>query len=491
MAGKKRAAEPSSTSAKKAATKGAATAAAKEYLQGDKHKNKKKIGSNSAAADDNKKYHILKLIPIKQEECIALLKKKNVDCGGPQIDSDDKIKRSPFKLMLPLNCKDIDFVYDYDSGDESTNTGKRSKKPDYIRYWSPDDDNENYSVVMKLGRFQMNPHNSKLSRKLCYVGLRNDGEAWISMCQKPSDHLVHVDGKIIEEPKGVQVLSLHNGTVLSLFGQTGFAYRVEIQSSVLANKKHVLSRIDDVLTKYNMCCVCRDPYEVGLDSTSEARLPIKGTCGHAMCEECLDRYFASSLSGKRKLRYINCPECREKSFDVQNKVNDRLLCDLLKARAPKANSEGGNSQVIDKLGTNRSQQQSSEVAMLRKKIEELSKKIEELSKRNEELEKLASENAHLKKRIEEFESNPKEADQKMAESDDSDFRDDEEVDVESLPEQSEHAHGLEMGNKSKVPDTSEEQVDSSAPANKWACTSCTFLNMMRRKKCEVCGQRRK
>eukprot|EP00984_Skeletonema_dohrnii_P038495 scaffold41770_cov155-Skeletonema_dohrnii-CCMP3373.AAC.1 len=296
MAGKKRAAQPSS-SAKKAATKRAATAAAKEYLQGDKQNNKNKSGSSAA-----EKYHILKLIPIKQEECIALLKEKNVDCGGPQIDSDDKIKRSPFTLKLPLNCKDIadDFVDDYDSGDESTNTGKRSKKPDYIRYWSPDDENENYSVVMKMGRNQMNPPDGKLSRKLSYVGLSNDGEAWISMCQKPSDHLVHVDGKIIEEPKGGK-LSLHNGTVLSLFGQTGFAYRVEIQSSVLANKEHVLSRIDDVVTKYNMCCVCQDPYEVGLDSTSEARLPIKGTCGHHMCEECLDRYFASSLSGKRNL----------------------------------------------------------------------------------------------------------------------------------------------------------------------------------------------
>jgi regulator of replication initiation timing len=354
----------------------------------------------------------------------------------------------------------------------------------------------------------MNPREGKISRKLCYIGLRNDGEAWISMCQKPSDHLVHVDGKIIEEPKGVK-LSLHNGTVLSLFGQTGFAYLVEIQSSVLANKKHVLTRIDDVCTTYNMCCVCRDPYEVDSDSTSEARLPIKGTCGHDMCEECLDSNFASLLSGKQKLRYIKCPLCNEKkAFDIQNKVKDRILCDLLKARAPKA-TDGGNSQVIEKPPGNGSQQQFSEVAMLRKKIEELSKKNEEienentrLRKRVEELEKLAPENAQLKKRIEELESNPKEADQKMAESDDSDFQDDEAVEVVVLPGSAkEHDSessstrletSLRRNATPPTPDTSEEQeqVDSSAPANKWACTSCTFLNMMRRKKCEVCKRRK-
>lgn len=80
----------------------------------------------------------------------------------------------------------------------------------------------------------------------------------------------------------------------------------------------------------------------------------------------------------------------------------------------------------------------------------------------------------------------------MAESDDSDFQDDEVVEV-VLPVQQEHGHGSTMGNKSKVPHTSDadEQVHSSVQTNKWACTSCTFLNMPRRKKCEVCDGRRK
>jgi|SouAtlMetagenome_1021521.scaffolds.fasta_scaffold92128_1 hypothetical protein len=76
------------------------------------------------------------------------------------------------------------------------------------------------------------------------------------------------------------------------------------------------------------------------------------------------------------------------------------------------------------------------------------------------MEKLASEIVQGKKRVEELECNTKEADQKMAESDDSDFQDDEVVEVEVLPVQQEHGHGSTMGNKSKVPHTSDEQVHS-------------------------------
>ncbi|MCP4747742.1 MAG: hypothetical protein GY874_16630, partial [Desulfobacteraceae bacterium] len=143
MAGKKRAAKASiSGSTTKAATKRAATAAAKKCLQSEKQ-NKK-----SAARDDgDKKYHILKLSPIKQDECIALLNAKGVDCG----DACDKphFIGNAFTLKLPLDCQDIadDFVDDYNSDNESTNIGKQSKKPDFVRYHcSPDDENYSYSV---------------------------------------------------------------------------------------------------------------------------------------------------------------------------------------------------------------------------------------------------------------------------------------------------------------------------------------------------------
>jgi len=153
---------------------------------------------------------------------------------------------------------------------------------------------------------------------------------------------------------------------------------------------------DDVLEKYNMCCVCLDPYEVDPDLPSERRLPIKGACGHDLCEPCLDAYFAQSLSGKHNIRYIKCPLCKKKAFDIQNKVTDHLLCDLLKARALKT--------ISSRPGTDDTDQISSEVAMLRKKNEEAEKEMTRLMKRNEELEKVASENAQLRRRIEELEA---------------------------------------------------------------------------------------
>lgn len=176
-----------------------------------------------------------------------------------------------------------------------------------------------------------------------------------------------------------------------------------------SNKKAAdeLCRIDDVIEKYSMCCICLDPYVVDADSPSERRLPIKGACSHDVCETCLDSYFAhaQSLSGRKILRYIKCPLCNEKkAFDIQNKVTDRLLRDLLKARAPKTGSSEEDSRVNESSGTDGPHQLSSEVAMLRKKNEEAEKEMTRLMKRNEELEKVASENAQLKRRIEELEA---------------------------------------------------------------------------------------
>src|SRR6056300_1018103 len=93
----------------KAATKRAATAALAEKKQKKKKKKKKsKIGSVAAAAPPaayDSKYHILKLIPITQDECIALLHKKGIACDevGDEPHKDDKLKRDPITLKLPLN----------------------------------------------------------------------------------------------------------------------------------------------------------------------------------------------------------------------------------------------------------------------------------------------------------------------------------------------------------------------------------------------------
>lgn len=465
MAGKKRAAQTSRTSAKK-------RAAAKKYLQGDKQQRKKTTkGSCAAAAVDDKKYHILKLIPIKKEECIDLLREKGIDYdeATDSYQVGCKAKHSPFELKLPVNRDDVadDFVYDdHDSSDEDCGKQLKKKTPSLIRYYHHND--YSYSIVITLGRqqFVLNGEFNGLSRELCHVGLTNNAEAWISMCRAPTKHLLHVDGKINEEPVGIRKFSLHNGSVLSLYGQTGFAYRVEIQSSVLVNEKNALSRIDDVLKSYNKCCVCLDRYEVDPNSPSKKRLPIKGVCDHDFCEACLDQYFAQSLSGKQNLRYIRCPMCnREKAFDVQSKVKDHLLIDLLKANRRKSNSR----QVNESPGTAGSQQVYPEVAMLRKENE---KEKTRLRKTNEELEKLASEksqlaveNARLRKRIEELESNLKEAGHHRSNQ----------RDEVSFVRESE----------------SVQQEEQQGQADKWACVRCTLLNEMRRKTCNVCGCKRK
>ena len=484
MAGKKGAAATKKTAAtKRAATKKAATAAAAAAK-------KPKIGSVAAAAD-NKKYHVLNLIPIKEAEYIALLREKGVDCKARDEPHEDEIKRNPITLKLPLNYTHIaeDFIDDYHSDDE-----KKSKKPDTVRYHFPDEnDFYEYSVVMKLGRSHIfNQYSVQklskekkeksviiLSQKLCYIGLTNNGDAWIEMCQKPSNHLVQIDGKTIVDPKGMQNFSLHNGSVVTFFHQKmGLAYRVEIKSSVLAKREHALSRIDSVITKHSECAVCKEPY----DPDDEARQPIRGFCGHHICDGCVDGYYISQLEGKsKKLRFLKCPMCNgEKSFDVQNKVKDRILCDLIKERALKS-TDGATNQVAEKPSTDSWKQTSSEVAMLRKEIDRQKDEIEDLRKRNEELEKLALENAQLRKRIEELESKPKAeaAGSETEDTDDSDFQYDEDNGVDDVPV----SHN--------TPDASEEQVSPPTPPNnKWACTRCTLWNSMRRKKCEMCKSKR-
>ena len=102
----------------KAATKRAATAALAEKKQKKKKKKKSKIGSGTqigsvaAAAPPaayDSKYHILKLIPITQDECIALLHKKGIACDevGDEPHKDDKLKRDPITLKLPMNYTHI------------------------------------------------------------------------------------------------------------------------------------------------------------------------------------------------------------------------------------------------------------------------------------------------------------------------------------------------------------------------------------------------
>lgn len=494
----------------KAATKRAATTLAEKK---QKKKKKSKIGSVATAAPPaahDSKYHILKLIPITQDECIALLHKKGIACDevDDEPHKDDKLKRDPITLKLPLNYTHIadDFIDDYYSDDdvENTNTGSKQRvRPDTVRYHYPDNEGYPYdcAVVMKLGRAVIcstRAPSIDISRQLCYIGLTNHGEAFIDMCYKPYAHhvppcSVYVDGKIIDVPNGIQKFSVDNGNVLSFSRQAGFAYRVEIESSVLTNRMRALGRIDDVIANYNFCCICQDPFDKDSSDPTRVRarepLPIIGNlCGHHVCKPCLDGYFISECEGKRAVRYMKCPICNNgKSFDTKNEVKDRLFCDLLKARALKS-GEGEVSQNTEMPSATDGVQQISseaEAAMLKKKNEELTKKNEAterekilLKKSYEELEK---QNAELRKRIEELKSKPKAVGRDAEETDDSEFEENDAVEVDVLPAsasvQREQEHDSGSHRNPETPD-------------KWRCTRCTLLNRMKSKRCQVCGTRK-
>jgi hypothetical protein len=48
------------------------------------------------------------------------------------------------------------------------------------------------------------------------------------MRKAPAQHAVHIDGVPVSEPIGKRI-TLEDGSIISLYGQTGFAYLVKIQ----------------------------------------------------------------------------------------------------------------------------------------------------------------------------------------------------------------------------------------------------------------------
>ena len=179
---------------------------------------------------------------------------------------------------------------------------------------------------------------------------------------------------------------------------------------------------------------------------------MKGTCNHNMCEDCLDNCFADlvATSGSNR-RFMDCPLCkRERAYDKkeENKVEDLLLRDLLRAR--KCSSTGDNVHV------------NPEEARLRAEVNRQRAQIAQLQK-------LRLENAQLKKRNEELES----------QQDEEEVEDEEEVDDEDslVPETRAQEQQSEPSNAMEAPPP--------PPPNKWACSVCTYYNNIRRKTCEM------
>lgn len=399
---------------------------------------------------DSSEHHELTLTPISEHQCKETLKNELGVSATPDEEHKEKLEdgkkqHPPLMLKLPVNIPDSSI--EDEEGNEEEDASPVVK---YCRY----NDENKVSVIMKLGRVAVfGVNNRYVSRNFCFLELDSNAEACVIMCKDVEKRMLHINGRPVTQPAGEKI-QLRNGSVLSLIGPTGLAYRVEIRSKVLDIRNRLLERIDNALDGYTKCPICQDEYDV--DDPSNRVL--KGTCNHNMCEDCLDNCFADlvATSGSNR-RFMDCPLCkRERAYDKkeENKVEDLLLRDLLRAR--KCSSTGDNVHG------------NPEEARLRAEVNRLRAE-------SNQLRKLRLENAQLKQRIEELES----------QQDEEEVEDEEEVDDEDslVPETRAQEQQSEPSNAMEAPPP--------PPPNKWACSVCTYYNNLRRQTCEMgCGGKR-
>ena len=185
---------------------------------------------------------ILKLIPLSIPECASALLHFESENDIPP----EHIQRHCASCTLWLKlCSSKEDIFDVDD--------MNADPPEPTEYARSDDDG-NYTSQMTMGRTQFtNIIWTKVSRALCDIGmtrrLTNDSEedgsnnndvvAWIKMRKGEGEHHVHLDGDMIDLPINGEIV-VHDGSILSLYGATGLAYRIKIQNngaSGMASKK--------------------------------------------------------------------------------------------------------------------------------------------------------------------------------------------------------------------------------------------------------------
>lgn len=322
---------------------------------------------NMMAANNNTavNYPILKLIPLSQAQCTSALSSCAADTENTSIDYNipgfqDHIRKRRPTLWLKL-CSESDDIVDID------NTNNPLEPTRYARL----DNDGNYSCELKLGRSEFaNISWTTISRSLCDIGmtLRETGNnaggggsdnnnkhvtAWIKMRKGVSQHLVHMDGTIISEMID-RKFQLQDGSILSLYGATGFAYRVRIESngaivnrgesvasrkrgaddmtstSAQANnnnesdaKRHkhprVLQGAQSLIENSTECPLC-----FGIFVKTVAVHP----CGHNFCEECANTHLTSinCTDDDANVKRTECPCCRgEIEGFTRNRLVDTMI----------------------------------------------------------------------------------------------------------------------------------------------------------------------
>jgi hypothetical protein len=185
----------------------------------------------------------LRLTPLSREECIALLKKKgkfltNCDPSFPPVPLEEQAVRNAITLKL---CSQTDDVIDVDDDDDQDGV-----EPEVVRYAVKYEDGSTAATTI-LGRQKGTGIKCvAISRALCDVSVavrssslvatmrmrkppnadhRRDGES--SANKAKNNHYVHLDGELVEEPLGGEI-PLANGSIIALYGATGFAYQVRV-----------------------------------------------------------------------------------------------------------------------------------------------------------------------------------------------------------------------------------------------------------------------
>ena len=82
-------------------------------------------------------------------------------------------------------------------------------------------------VVVKLGRNDLtNITWTAVSRELCDISFESD-IAYVTMKKVAAQHAVFLNGSELNRPVGVKI-RLKDSDILSLYGPTGFAYRLNL-----------------------------------------------------------------------------------------------------------------------------------------------------------------------------------------------------------------------------------------------------------------------
>ena len=331
----------------------------------------------------------LRLIPLSKGECRTLLEKKGKifaddisrlpACPVEECDRN----RNPIKLKL---CRITDDIVDVDSDIE----------PDTVNYASRYQDGR-FAAVVSLGRNRFCGIKwEAISRALCDVSIAmknteketlvdlvtnsgmenlaspyqvNDSDAKKSQqslnCKNGSNlvvaslamrkaagtHAVYLDGDLVKTPIGSEI-PLKHGSIISLFGRTGFVYQVQISQNEKENvpmiksdspkrlkvnppineqetsveekqptaRENIRQRAHKAMEAEFTCAMC---FDVLVKST------FAYPCSHAFCEECsLSVTNAASAvntsSGASKSKGM-CPTCRgiveawmpARSYDTQ------------------------------------------------------------------------------------------------------------------------------------------------------------------------------